>query len=380
MDVYLVDHFYRSNNICCELVWKTKQYINILQYESHRLFSLQIECNQLLDIFYGLKEEFGFFLKEGVHIKYLGLEDVLEKEYTKEFTLFLMNVWQIGKHKFSEKGKKVQYLCYVGKLLSEVILLITSFVNEVMHRLNYMPFHSECTATIHTICNEIYAVLQSDCLKSADECLRQYVYLQDAIPFLRELNGLINKYLLLPKVHTPKQFLDRIILKIPPIEDILATEDTEDTEPFRFVVNLLNGKLLGDEVLDQNTDIRPIVEDDINFKKSMTIVKTVDWILQQYNIQDIPMVAKHSESINRYNTNLYRNHKPLGYNTSDLFEPFDFGKLDWMGLYSSQLLSQRKYSRRGKRSGPNNTGSRSSDDLQPIKLEKLQTPLLLPLL
>ncbi|KAG8286667.1 hypothetical protein J6590_054508 [Homalodisca vitripennis] len=97
------------------LQWKLL--INILQFESSRLSMLQLECNKLLDKFYSSKEEFDFLIKDSIRIKYIGEEDSLRvEEYIKEFSTFFMNVWQVGKLKFSEKGKRMKYICFVGKI------------------------------------------------------------------------------------------------------------------------------------------------------------------------------------------------------------------------------------------------------------------------
>lgn len=125
-------------------------------------------------------------------------------------------------------------------------------------------------------------------LGSADACFHQLTYLELAIPFLDRLCHLIHQYLLLPDVHTPKQFVDSVILGIPSIEKIMLKDDMEDMKPYRIVIDFLNGKLLGEDILDHNSDIRPVVEEDTNLKRSAVVMKVVEWILQQYFYTEKP--------------------------------------------------------------------------------------------
>lgn len=83
-------------------------------------------------------------------------------------------------------------------------------------------------------------------------------------------------------MHTPKQFVDSVVLGIPPAEKSLVKYDTEDSVPHKFLIDLLNGKLLDKDILDHNSDIRPVVDDDTNLKRSIVVKVVVDWILQQY--------------------------------------------------------------------------------------------------
>ncbi|XP_046663422.1 uncharacterized protein LOC124356281 isoform X1 [Homalodisca vitripennis] len=385
----------RNSIICCELVIKIKQYINILQFESSRLSMLQLECNKLLDKFYSSKEEFDFLIKDSIRIKYIGEEDSLRvEEYIKEFSTFFMNVWQVGKLKFSEKGKRMKYICFVGNPLVEVMSTIQSFVQEVMVRLTYMPYHSECASIMHNICNQIHIELQEECLGSADTCLRQYIYLQAAIPFLQELKYLIHQYLITPGIHTDKQFVDTVILQIPAINKDMLKDDDKDMVTFRFVVDLLNGKLVDKDVLDHNSDIRPIVEDDINLKRSLLVTKTVEWIMQQYKIEDVSSVFHNLthhlvpvDAIGRkrscydwtpYSLRTFNYPNPVDF--IDTMDTSDIQKLDWSLVYNGSPSPQRKFSRRGRKTGLNNNEISTSNDLQPIRLQTLQTPLLPPLL
>lgn len=81
-----------------------------------RLNSMQLRCNKLLDNFYTLKNDFDFLINEMLPIKYLNKSDSLQiEEYINEFSIFAHSVWQVGKLKFSEKGKKAKYMSFTGK-------------------------------------------------------------------------------------------------------------------------------------------------------------------------------------------------------------------------------------------------------------------------
>lgn len=117
-------------------------------------------------------------------------------------------------------------------------------------------------------------------LSTADACLRQYVYLMKSIPFLNQLKEIIELYILRPQNYTVQSIYKELVLNIPLSSDLSQLGDSDDLKPFRYVVDLLNGKLLGLYTLDQHSEIKPVVSD-VNLKTKDFVSGMVDWILQK---------------------------------------------------------------------------------------------------
>lgn len=220
---------------------------------------------------------------------------------------------------------------------------------------------------ISSPCCQIMRELKGDCFTTAETCLRQYTYLQAALPFLHKLKSLINQYLLSNNVHTPKEFVDRIILQIPYIDGLRFEEDCNDMAPFRFTVELLNGKLMDIDVLDHNSEIKPVVEDDTNLKKSIIVIETVNWIMQQYKTESVPRAFKNfvvptdfpnnmksrSPEVNSFGSpRCFRSPRLLHPNSpdvNDLSNQFGSPNSDWIRTSISPTSFNHRGGRRGRR-------------------------------
>lgn len=210
---------------------------------------------------------------------------------------------------------------------------------------------------------QILGELKGECLSTAETCLRQYIYLQAALPFIQELKSLINQYLMSTNVHTPQQFLDRIILQIPCVDGLLLEEDCNDMAPFRFTVTLLNGKLLDSDVLDHNSEIKPVVEDDSNLKRSMIVIETVNWIMQQYKTDNVPKAFKNfvvpadlisrkksfNPEVNTVCSRNARSSNSISLDVNDLSDQIESTKSDWLTASNSPTAFNRRVYRRGRR-------------------------------
>lgn len=367
--------------------------MNIFQIELNRLGNLQIESNQLLDQFYAGKQEFDFLSKDALDIKYFGRDVSTSTQLAEDMSSFLNTVWKIGKGRFSDKSKGSQYTCFIGAGLVEVTTRIRDFVDEIMSQIYYQPYHSECAASICSYSGQIYTILQGESLTSADACFRQYVYLTNVNPFLQQLNQIIHQHLVGTDVDTVKQFIDTALFGISSVVVDTSGADSADMAPYRFVVDLLNGKLLEDDLLDHRADIRPVVEDDMNLKKSLQAKETVLWITQQYSVPDVnaswlhlgvQMLADFNQRNSALCAEFYSGQSSIRVSPQ---RPAGFGgpsrMMDSRGaqsMFGSPVVSQRKYSRRGRKRGQANQLSSSQDDLQPIILHALQSPILKPLL
>lgn len=215
---------------------------------------------------------------------------------------------------------------------------------------------------------QILGELKGECLSTADTCLRQYIYLQAALPFIQEFKSLINQYLLSTNVHTPREFLDQIILQIPSVDGLLLEEDCNDMAPLRFTVELLNGKLLDSDVLDHNSEIKPVVEDDTNLKRSMIVIETVNWIMQQYKTDNVPKAFKNfaipadlvsrkksfNPEVNSFASTMCsrspRLSNSISFDVNDLSNQEESPKSDWLTTSNSPTAFNRRVNRRGRRS------------------------------
>lgn len=361
----------RNNDVCCEILLKIRQFTNMFQMELSRLGNLQLESNQLLDQFYASKNEFDFISKDALEVKYFGEDASKSIEYVEEVSTFLNTVWHMGKVRFSDKSRRSQYTCFLGAGITEVTTRIRNFVDEIMSQIYYQPYHSECAAAICAHSSQIYTILQGESLPSADLCFRQYIYLTHANPFLQQLNLLIHQYLVHTDVATVKQFIDTIMFDNPSISVDTSGTDSAEMAPFRYVVDLLNGTLLDEDFLDHRSDIRPVVEEDINLKKSLQAKATVQWIMQQYSVPDVNQLWLQSGS---------QMLADFTQRNNALFA--EFYSVQRSKSFTGPVRgSQRKTSSpRGRRRQVNQQQrSSAQDDLQPIVLHALQSPILKPL-
>lgn len=165
-------------------------------------------------------------------------------------------------------------------------------------------------------------------------------------------------------VHTPRDFLDRIILQIPSVDGLLLEEDCNDMAPFRFTVKLLNGKLLDSDVLDHNSEIKPVVEDDTNLRRSMIVIETVNWIMQQYKTDNVPRAFKNfavpadlvsrkksfNPQVNTLCSRSPRLSNTITFDVNDLSNDAESPKSDWLSTSNSPTAFNRRVNRRGRRS------------------------------
>lgn len=91
---------------------------SIVQEEMNLFQRMQLECNKLLDKFHTLKGNFDTLLNEVIQIKYFAEDDTATiKESVNEFSMIFKSVWQFGKIKISEKGRKLKYFSVTGIVL-----------------------------------------------------------------------------------------------------------------------------------------------------------------------------------------------------------------------------------------------------------------------
>lgn len=190
-----------------------------------------------------------------------------------------------------------------------------------------------------------------------------------------------------PNNYTIKNVYDELVSGIIPTSNNGLNEDSEAMKPFRYVVDLLTGKLVGDNcALDQNSLIQPVVSSDKTLKKNQLVKEMVDWLLNHYNtsitneniqyFDDKPQncYINHIDAQNpKYDANtispfFINQSQPMYPNTCEMFAPYYDGfymnasfqeaqqLTDITGLYSSQSywrLNSKGFpmAKRGRRAG-----------------------------
>lgn len=87
-----------------------------------------------------------------------------------------------------------------------------------------------------------------------------------------------------PNNYSIQNFFDELVNGIIPTSNKESEQDSETMKSFRYVVDLLTGKLLEDNYpLDQNSLIRPVVSSDKTLKKNQLIKEMADWLLSHYD-------------------------------------------------------------------------------------------------
>lgn len=90
-----------------------------MHVESNRLSTLENDCNLSLDQFYALKKDLDFYINSALTIKIMNITDINEAESStdlvKEFSDYVMAIWQAGSAKLAQYGKNVQYISLTGK-------------------------------------------------------------------------------------------------------------------------------------------------------------------------------------------------------------------------------------------------------------------------